>query len=84
MENKNDKFKDKPNTKDLYFKRSVASATDCTGLIPTPPLTDGQTDSYDELFDIYEPKSKSIAEEKGTNTDVHQAALKRDDGDFYD
>lgn len=29
----------------------VVSGTECTGMIPTPPLTDGQADAYHDLHD---------------------------------
>ena len=29
---------------------STASATDCTGLIPSAPETDAQADAYDEIY----------------------------------
>ncbi len=31
---------------------SVASATECTGLMPTPPLTKRAVDSYAEIYDV--------------------------------
>lgn len=31
---------------------SVASATECTGLIPTPPVTEPEVNSYSEIYDI--------------------------------
>lgn len=34
---------------------TVASATDCTGLIPTPPLSEDECDSYVELYRIHQP-----------------------------
>lgn len=31
---------------------TVASATECTGLIPSSPETESQIDSYSEIYDI--------------------------------
>ncbi len=36
---------------------SVASATECTGLIPTPPVDKAEADSYTDIYDI--PMTKS-------------------------
>lgn len=33
-------------------EESVASATDCTGMIPTPPVEEAEVNSYSEIFDI--------------------------------
>lgn len=35
---------------------TVASAGDCTGLIPTPPLSEAEAESYQDIYDI--PKSE--------------------------
>lgn len=42
---------------------TVASATECTGLIPTPPLSEPEAESYLDLYDI----PKSVNQKKGTN-----------------
>lgn len=39
----------------------TCSAMDCTGLMPTPPLSDAELESYDDLLHMY-PK---IPENKG-------------------
>ena len=33
----------------------VASATECTGLMPTPPADDAQAESYTELYPVPQP-----------------------------
>ncbi len=33
----------------------VASATECTGLMPTPPIKESDVDSYTDLYDIPQP-----------------------------
>lgn len=40
---------------DLYFD-SVASATEVTGLIPTPPASDDEAEAYEQLSDIHRQK----------------------------
>lgn len=44
---------------DLEDDFSVMSATECTGLIPTPPLDDAQADSYGEIYDVPISKEKT-------------------------
>lgn len=31
---------------------NVVSGTECTGMIPTPPLDDGETGAYREIYDV--------------------------------
>lgn len=33
----------------------VASATECTGLMPTPPANEAEAESYTELYPIPQP-----------------------------
>ncbi|MGI6169542.1 MAG: hypothetical protein ACOYI4_07585 [Christensenellales bacterium] len=37
---------------DSTFPYNVVSSTECTGLIPTPPLSDDESDAYSDLYDI--------------------------------
>lgn len=37
-------------------QRNVASSTDCTGLIPSPPINDEESDSYTDLNSIPKPR----------------------------
>ena len=39
----------------FYEMGSVASASDCTGLIPTPPTSESEAESYAELLNIPQP-----------------------------
>ncbi len=36
----------------------VISSTECTGLVPTPPQSEGEADAYTELKNIPQPKKK--------------------------
>ncbi len=31
---------------------NAQSGTDCTGLMPTPPLSDAENESYDDVYDF--------------------------------
>jgi hypothetical protein len=63
---KGDKFMDKKNKKgiphqadDKYLDLNItASVTDCTGLIPTPPLSEDEEESYTDLHNIPQVKNK--------------------------
>ncbi len=37
----------------------VVSATECTGLVPTPPQSPEQSESYAQLYDILNPTGDS-------------------------
>lgn len=37
---------------------TIASSNDCTGLVPTPPMTEGEAESYSDLMNIPQPKGK--------------------------
>lgn len=37
-------------------QRNVASSTDCTGLIPSPPINDEESNSYTDLNSIPKPR----------------------------
>ena len=39
----------------IFDVDTVASATECTGLIPTPPISEEAADSYTELYTIPKP-----------------------------
>lgn len=50
-----------PLGEDLFMDRDiVASATECTGLIPTPPLSEEEAESYSDIYDI--PKVENEAD----------------------
>lgn len=40
---------------DFLEMSGVASSTDCTGLIPTPPLEEADADSYTDIYNIPQP-----------------------------
>lgn len=39
----------------LFDLDTVASATECTGLVPTPPITENEAESYTDLYSIPQP-----------------------------
>lgn len=42
----------------FYDIESVMSANDCTGLIPTPPKSEYEAESYSDLMNIPQPKGE--------------------------
>lgn len=42
---------------DYYDTQNITSQTDCTGMIPAPPLDDAQLDGYHDIFSIQQQKS---------------------------
>ena len=36
---------------------TVASATECTGLIPTPPLSESEAEAYTDIYTIPKPEN---------------------------
>lgn len=56
MEEKNTKLRPKSNYDKFLDQNTVASSTECTGLIPTPPMSVDEAESYNEIYDIPQPK----------------------------
>ncbi len=48
---------------------NIVSATDCTGLIPTPPVNQTEAESYAELHSIPQPST----EKEGLKQNRHSA-----------
>lgn len=43
---------------DVLDIENVVSATECTGLMPTPPHDEAEVESYTQLYDIPQPRGK--------------------------
>ncbi|MDD4334540.1 MAG: hypothetical protein PHY77_02925 [Desulfotomaculaceae bacterium] len=57
MNEKNKKTRPKKSANDKSFDPNiVVSSTECTGLIPNPPLSEDQAESYAEIYDIPHPE----------------------------
>ena len=41
-----------------YYEHSVTSTTDCTGLMPSRPISDDEEESYTDIYNIPRPKHK--------------------------
>ena len=49
---------------DPYNMTNAASSSDCTGLIPTPPITEEEMESYMSIYDYQPPNVMDREEEK--------------------
>lgn len=43
---------------DVLDIESTVSATECTGLMPTPPQNEAEVEAYTQIYDIPQPKNK--------------------------
>lgn len=53
-----DKQKDSAYWNDMIGQNGVFSATECTGMIPTPPLNDEQVEGYLDIFHVPQQKAQ--------------------------
>ena len=56
-----------PMEDDLYDMNTVASATECTGLIPTPPNNEGEAEAYTDIYNIPQPQGVQDNRERMRN-----------------
>ena len=74
---------------DLYDMNTVASATECTGLIPTPPGNDSEAEAYTDIYNIPQPQGAKDNRERmrsekfqiGTGTARSSAENKQPSGE---
>ncbi len=62
MKKKKKSAKDKYNVSfdETYINpHNIASSTDCTGLVQTPPQSEEEAESYAELYDIHKQHKNS-------------------------
>jgi len=49
-----------------YSPRNIASTTDCTGMMYKPPVTDDETENYEDIYSV--PQQTNSAAQKGVET----------------
>lgn len=59
MDEKNKKIRPKSDNDKFFDSNVVVSSTECTGLMPTPPLSVDEAESYTEIYDLPQPKVKA-------------------------
>lgn len=47
----------------FYEMMTTASTTECTGLVPSGVIDEGESESYGELYSIHPPKAPKNGEE---------------------
>ena len=57
-DNKNKQMEPTDFEDDYFDYDNVACATECTGLIPTPPVSDEEAEAYTELYAIPQPANR--------------------------
>lgn len=56
---------------DDYVSLDISSATECTGMVPTPPLTDAEVEGYSDVY--------SVPQKKAAQTDADGIKKRRDE-----
>lgn len=55
----------KPTEKDYleddYLSLDITSATECTGMVPTPPLTEAEAEGYSDICSMPQKKASQAA-----------------------
>ena len=51
---------------DSYSSLDIASITECTGMIPTPPLNEFEAENYGDLYSV--PQQDAYNAKKADNT----------------
>lgn len=51
---------------DDYATLDIASTTDCTGMIPTPPLNEYEVDNYADIYSV--PQQSAVNAQKADST----------------
>lgn len=54
---------------------NIASATEVTGMVSTPPLTDDQAEGYRSLFDM--PQKKAVSAQKADSPEEQEKNSRR-------
>lgn len=53
---------------ELYYNiENIASVTDCTGLITTPPVSQEEAESYTDLYEIPQPSLEKYSQTPNRN-----------------
>ena len=64
---------------ETMFDLDICSATDCTGLIPALPQSDGEITSYEQLYHFL-PRAKNESEKDCSEDKLHQNHVENGSG----
>lgn len=56
---------------DDYVSLDISSANECTGMVPTPPLTEAEVEGYSDVY--------SVPQKKAAQTDADGIKRRRDE-----
>ena len=62
---------------DSYSSLDVASTTDCTGMIPTPPLTEEEAENYGDLYSVPQQNAYNAQNMKTASKQEKVSSVKR-------
>ncbi len=72
---KKDKKKHAPELdEDNFVSLDIASSTECTGMIPGPPLDDAEVDAYAEIYSV--PQQKAYNAQKANSPEEQKRRSK--------
>lgn len=63
---------------DDYATLDIASTTDCTGMIPTPPLTEYEVDNYADIYTVPQQSAVNAKNAKTTSEQTQRSSVKGD------
>lgn len=62
---------------DSYSSLDVASQMDCTGMIPTPPLTQEEAENYGDLYSVPQQNAYNAQNNQNTAKQEQRSSVKR-------
>lgn len=67
MKGQNSMKKDTRNEKDFleddYISLDISSSTECTGMVPTPPLTEAEVEGLSSIYSVPQQKVSMVDED---------------------
>lgn len=62
---------------DSYTSLDVASTMDCTGMIPTPPLTEEEAENYSDLYSMPQQNAYNAQNNQNTSKQEKRSSVKK-------
>mgnify|MGYP000303690649 CR=1 FL=1 len=63
---------------DDYSTLNITSATDCTGMIPTPPLTDEEVNGYADIYTVPQQNAYNAQNADSTSQQSRRSSVKEE------
>ena len=45
---------------DDYLSLDITSATECTGMVPAPPLTEAEVEGYEDMYSVPQKRATQV------------------------